>query len=68
MDVSDKKSKDKVEEKGKEPIFYKDVPLVDLDDCDVSDNMLHCDSNDSDDNDAPNLEYMDIGDSGASSS
>ena len=66
VDVDDKKSKEKVE-KRKEPVFFKGVPLVDLDDCNVFDNRLHCNSNDSDDNDAPNLEYMDVGNGSASS-
>ena len=52
MDVSDKKDKVKVEEKKKEIVFFKGVPHVDLDDCDISNNRLHCDSDDSDDNDA----------------
>ena len=58
VDVGDKKGKEKVEEKENEPIFYKGVPLVDLDDCKISDNKLHCDNNDSDDDDAPDPKYM----------
>ena len=68
MDVIDKKSKETVEEKKKEPIFFKDVELVDLDDCNILDNKLHCDCNDMDDDDAPNPEDMDVVDSCASSS
>ena len=68
MDIDDKNGKEMVEEKKKEPIFFKGVPLIDLDDCIVSDNRLHCNSDDSDDNDAPNLEYIDVGNGGASSS
>ena len=65
VDVGDKKGKEKVEEKRKEPVFFKGVLLVDLDDCDISDNKLHCDSDDSDDDDAPKSEGMDVGDSSA---
>ena len=68
VDIGDKKGKEKVEEKRKEPIFFKGIPLVDLDDCDVSDNRLHCNNDDLDDDDAPNLEYMDADDDGVSSS
>ena len=68
MDVIDKKGKEKVEEKKKEPIFFKGVELVDLDDCDVLDIRLQCNSDDTDDNDAPNLEDMDVGDGSASNS
>jgi hypothetical protein len=57
-----------VEEKKKEPIFFKGVELVDLDDCDIPDMKLYCDSNDTDDDDSPNPEDMDVGDGGASSS
>ena len=68
VDVADKKGKEKVEDKGKEPVFFMVVPLIDLDDLDVSDNRLHCDNNSSDDDDAISLEGMDVGNSGASSS
>ena len=68
MDVGDKKDKEKVEEKEKEPVFYKGVPLVDLDDYNVSDNRLHCNRDDTDDNDAPKPEGMDVDNNGASSS
>ena len=54
MDVGDKKGKEKVEDKKKELVFFMGVPLIDLDDCDISDNRLHCDNNSSDDNDAIN--------------
>ena len=67
VDVGDKKSKKKVEDKGKKPVFFMSVPLVDLDDYDISDNRLHCDNSSSDDNDAINLEGMDVGDTSVSS-
>ena len=68
MDVGDRKGKEKVEDKGKEPVFFMDVPLDNLDDLKVSDNRLHCDNSSSDDDDAINMEGMDVGDSGTSSS
>ena len=68
MDVGDKKGKEKVEEKKKELVFFKDVPLVDLDDCNASNNRLHCNGDDSNDNNASNPEYMDVSDGGASNS
>jgi hypothetical protein len=67
VDVVDGKGKEKVEEKKKEPVFIRGVELVDLDDCDVLDMKLHCDSDDMDDDDAPKSEGMDVEDSGASS-
>ena len=51
-----------------ELVFFKGILLVDSDYCDVSNNRLHCDSNDSDDNDAPKLKGMDVGDGSTSSS
>jgi hypothetical protein len=68
VDVIDEKGKEKVEEKKKEVVFFKGVELVDLDDCDVPDLKLQCDSDDTDDDDSPNPEDMDVGDGGASSS
>jgi hypothetical protein len=68
VDVVDEKGKEKVEEKKKEPVFFKGVELVDLDDCDVRDLKLQCDSNDTTNDDSPNPEDMDVGDGGASSS
>jgi hypothetical protein len=68
MAVIDGKGKEKVEEKKKEPVFFMGVELVDLDDCDVPDRKLQCDSDDTDDDDAPKLEGIDVGDGGASSS
>jgi hypothetical protein len=68
VDFVDEKGKEKVEEKKKEPVFFKGVELVDLDDYDIPNMKLQCDSDDTDDNDAPNPEGMDVGDSGASSS
>jgi hypothetical protein len=68
VDIVDEKGKEKVEEKKKEPVFFKGVELVDLDDCDVPDMKLHYDNDDTDDDDSPNPEDMDVGDGGASSS
>jgi hypothetical protein len=68
LDVVDGKDKEKVEEKKKEPVFFMDLELVDLDDCDVPDMKLHCDSNDMDDDDAPKPEGMDVGNGGVLSS
>jgi hypothetical protein len=48
------KGKEKVDEKTKEPVFIGGVELVDLDDCDVPDRKLQCDSIDSDDDEGPN--------------
>jgi hypothetical protein len=67
VDVVDEKGKEKVEEKKKEAVFFKGVELVDLDDCDVPNMKLQCNSDDTDDDDSPNPEDMDIGDGGASS-
>jgi hypothetical protein len=66
VDVVDGKGKDKMEEKKKEPVFFMGVELVDLDDCDIPDRKLQCDSDDTDDDGAPKLEDMDIGGGGAS--
>ena len=68
VDIVDKKGKEKVEKKKKEPILFKGAELVDLDDCDVPDMKLQCNSNDTDDNNAPNPENMDVGNGGAFSS
>jgi hypothetical protein len=68
VDVVHKKGKEKVEEEKKEPVFFKGVELVDLDDYDIPDMRLQCDSNDTDDDDSPSPEGMDVGDGGASSS
>jgi hypothetical protein len=67
VDVVDEKGTEKVEEKKKEPVFFMGVELVDLDDCDVPNMKLQYDSNDTDDDDAPKLEGMDVGDGSASS-
>jgi hypothetical protein len=48
------KGKQKVEEKKKEPMFIRGVELVGLDDCDVLDRKLQCDSDDLDDDEDPN--------------
>jgi hypothetical protein len=42
VDVVHEKGKEKVEEEKKEPIFFKGVELIDLDDCDVPDMRLQC--------------------------
>ena len=68
MDVIDKKGKENVEENKKEPVFFKGVELVDLDDYDVLGMRLQCNSDDMDDNNTPYPEDMDIGNGGASSS
>jgi hypothetical protein len=68
VDVVHEKGKEKVEEEKKEPVFFKGVELVDLDDCDVPNMRLQCDSDDTDDDDSPSPEGMDVGDGGASSS
>jgi hypothetical protein len=68
VDVVHKKGKEKVEEEKKVPVFFKGVELIDLDDCDVPDMRLQCDSDDTDDDDSPSPEGMDVGDGGASSS
>jgi hypothetical protein len=46
--------------KKKEPLFMGGVELVDLDNCDVPDMRLQCDSEDTDDDEAPNREDMDV--------
>jgi hypothetical protein len=68
VDAADGMGKDKEVEKKKELVFFMDVELVDLDDCDVPDRKLQYDSNDMDDDDAPKPEGMDVGDGGVSSS
>jgi hypothetical protein len=68
VDVVREKGKEKVEEEKKVPVFFKGVELVNLDDCDVPDMRLQCDSDDTDDDDSPSPEGMDVGDGGASSS
>ena len=68
VDVVDKKGKEKVEWKKKEPVFFKGVELVDLDDCNVPDMRLQCDSEDTDDDDALNVEDIDIGNGSTSNS
>ena len=54
-----------MEEKKKELVFFMDVELIDLDDCDILDKKLQYNNNGTDD-DAPKPEGMDIGDGGAS--
>jgi hypothetical protein len=53
--------------KKKEPVFIYRVELVDLDDCDVPDRRLQCDSEDTDEEEAPNWEEMDVDDGAPSS-
>jgi hypothetical protein len=54
------KWKEKMEEKKKEPVFIGGVELVDLDDCDVPDRKLQCDSTDSDNNEGPNADGIGV--------
>jgi hypothetical protein len=46
--------------KKKELVFLGGVELVDLDDCDILDRRLQCDSKDTDDEEASNREEMDV--------
>ena len=46
--------------KKKELVFIHGVELVDLDDCDVPDMRLECDSEDTDEEEVPNWEEMDV--------
>jgi hypothetical protein len=46
--------------KKKEPMFMGGVELVDLDDCDILDRRLQCDNEDTNDDEAPNREDMDV--------
>ena len=57
-----------MEEKKREPVFFKGVELVDLDDCDIPDMRLQCDSNDTDEDHTPNPKDMDVDNGSASSS
>ena len=54
------KRKEKVDEKMKEPMFIGDIPLVNLDDYDVTQNKLLCNSSDSDDDDSPNVDGVGV--------
>jgi hypothetical protein len=56
------KGKEKVDEKMKEPVFIGGIELVDLDDCDVIDRRLQCDSTDLDDDESPNAESVGVRD------
>jgi hypothetical protein len=56
------KEKEKVDEKMKEPVFIGGVELVDLDDCDVTDRKLQCDSTNSDDDESPNADGVGVRD------
>jgi hypothetical protein len=46
--------------KKKEPVFLGGVQLVDLDDYDVPDRRLQCDSEDTDNEEVSNREEMDV--------
>jgi hypothetical protein len=46
--------------KKKEPVFLGGVELVDLDPCDVLDRRLQCDSKDTNEEEAPNREEVDV--------
>jgi hypothetical protein len=48
------KGKQKGEEKTKDPVFIRGVELINLDDCDVLDRKLQCDSTNLDDDEGPN--------------
>ena len=54
------KGKKKVDEKMKEPVFIRGILLVDLDDCDVTDNKLLCDSSDLNDDVSLNADSVRI--------
>jgi hypothetical protein len=56
------KGTEKVDEKMKEPVFIGGVELVDLDDCDVTDRKLQCDSTDSNDDESPNADGVGVRD------
>jgi hypothetical protein len=56
------KGKEKVDEKLKEPVFIEGVELVDLDNCDVTDRKLQCDSTNSDDDKSPNADDVGVHD------
>ena len=57
--ISDK-GKVKVDEKMKEPMYIGGIPLVDLDDCNVTDNKLLCDSFDSNNDVSPNVDSVGV--------
>jgi hypothetical protein len=46
--------------KKKKPMFLGGVEFIDLDDCDVSDRRLQCDSKDTNEEEAPNREEVDV--------
>jgi hypothetical protein len=54
------KGKEKMEEKKKEPVFIGGIELVDLDDCDVPDRKLQCDSTNSNDDEGPNADGIGV--------
>jgi hypothetical protein len=60
VDHVEGKGEEKVEYKNKELVFIGGMELVKLDDCKVPDMRLHYDSDDTDDNNAPNLEDVDV--------
>jgi hypothetical protein len=51
-----------MKEKKNEPMFIGGVELVDIDDCDVPDRKLQCDSTDSDDDEGPNTDSIGVRD------
>jgi hypothetical protein len=51
-----------MEEKKKEPVFIRGVELVDLDDCDIPDRKLQCDSTDLDNDKGPNADAIRVRD------
>jgi hypothetical protein len=56
------KGKEKVDEKMKELVFIGGVELVDLDDCDVTERKVQCDSTNSDDDESPNADGVGVRD------
>ena len=51
---------EKVNEKIKKQVFIRGVPLVDLDDCDITNNKLLCNSSNLDDNISPNADGIGV--------
>jgi hypothetical protein len=60
VDHIEGKEEEKVEHKKKEPVFTRGVELINLDDCKVPNMRLYCNSNDTYDDEAPNLGDMDV--------
>ena len=61
VDHVEGKGEKKVEYKNKEQVLIRGMELVKSNDCKVLDMKLQCDSDDMDDNNAPNLEDVDVG-------